>query len=264
MTTSLGFRLNVSTSLDGVGFVNPNPLPSFDPSINRLHLLRRSFTFANWNRISQDAGGIDGAGATPNPTHIFSANASENIELKSPGVNYESGFTWAVAVTGLNLTGAVAAEWVSSLITDGYSVSANTGARIEFRSSSADFALNARVFTDAGRADVSVTSLSIPSSNLPFWVFLSWDGDDITVYAPAVMGAPASASIDSGQSGNTAPSDASLYFGRSQNGGTSPDRPTNQEYWAYAQYGRGLSEAELSDEHQKLVAWADDMGVTIL
>ena len=262
MNTSLGFRLNTTTGLDGVGFINPFPLPDFDNNLSRLHLLRRSYIFANWDRVSQVQGSVADAGAVPEATNIRSNNASQNINIENPNVDYAGGFTFAVALTTPSLQGASAADRVEVIQTEGM-VAASAGFRLQLiESGSSDLGINARVFTDAGRANVTRTSLSLPGGGAAFWVFVSFDGSTLRLAAPALWGLVDSASIDTGITGNTAPANTRLIMGRKQDGNNNSALLTGQTYWGLAQYGRGLADSEIVAEHAKLVAWAAALGAT--
>lgn len=258
MSNSLGFRLPVSTGLDGVGFVNPIPLPAFDSALSRLHLIRRSERFTNWDRVSQEQGDLENSGAIFEATRAFSEDSSESLVVKDHGLNYGgAGFTIAVAWQP-----PIPDDSIRRLFqTSDFSDSGTRGINLRLAASGADFGMSARIYTEDGRANASSTGRSRLPDNAPFWTLVSWDGTDtLRLYAPGV-GADVDGDLDTGQDGVAPLANADLVLATSQT--PSQSQTTNIGLWAYAQYGRGLDGAEMEAEYEKLKSWGDALGVTI-
>jgi hypothetical protein len=258
MGDSLGFRLNVSTGLDGIGFVNPVPLPDFDSSIERLHLIRRSEQFTNWNRISQVQGEIENSGVQLQANRGYSANVTQGLKIPDHDLDYDGGFTVAIAAQIPNV-----ANNHALIRTSDYSDNSNRGFMLRLLSSGSDFGLQSRVHTDAGRASTTINSNNSPVSGTAFWIFASWNGTDLALSMPELSKSDSTA-LDTESDGNAPTPNSDLIIIGPNSGASPPTDITDVGVWAYAQWGRGLDVGEIAEEHAKLIAWGAGLGVPLL
>lgn len=266
--TSLGFRLNVSTGANGVGFVNPYPLPDFETSIESLHLLRRSIVFSNWNRITQKEGGFSDDGIHFQEERLFSSDSSENIALEKIGLDISSGFTIAVAIQPPGFSSGVDRP---ICITDDFKdesdsrFSEGRGFRLALEpgSGSTGFRIYAEVYNQDGMARARRASLEQLEGNKPFWVFVSWNGSTVTLSAPGLFDPEEAGGVDTEIPSLPPEDNATLWFARDYLGRERDDYESEIGFWAFAQWSKGLSNSELLDEHSRLTQWGEQLGVEI-
>lgn len=255
MSTALGIRLNIESATDGVGFVNPQPLPDFPAGLQALHLLRRSTSFSAYNRVSLLPERLTAVGVEFRASEMYAEKGTNFLDYVGPPVD-PFNFTIGLAA---RLRSPVDESDRSLLIaTSDWDESAGKGFRINLQSSgAADLALVARAHRDGERWRGS-NSFDLPADNArPVLIFAAFNGSDLLFMVP---GAGLTASITQEAATAVDPDpDPSWVFGRSFPQ-ASADSIVDLGFSAFAQWGRALTESEILDAHGAMKEWGSAFG----
>lgn len=255
MSTALGIRLNIQSTTDGVGFVNPHPLPAFPSGMQALHLLRRSATFSSYNRVTQLPEGVTSAGVEFRDTEVYTANASQQLLLDGPAVDLTN-FTIALAAR-LRSPASDESERTTLIASSDWTSDSNgKGFRLNLRESSIyQLAIYSRVYTE-GQVWVANISFDLPPEPDRYvLMFYSFNGTDVVFTIP---GANRTANVTQEEhpEGQDPDPDPTWVMGESFPSGR-PGDMTDIGYSAFAQWSRALSSGEIEDAHTGLKQWGD-------
>lgn len=271
MKPAIGFFVDADPDVAGVGFANPKPLPQFRESLKTLTAFRRSIDFSRWDRVTLSRLDMEAFGADFRATEVFSDFRPDRIELnglsfdyKAPGFTTAFAFRWAALpddespiVTDLNWQPAEDFRGFRMRTKD-FGVAGTESRRIGLQFTVGNDEILAQSSTPLRvTADPDVSQMFAKH----VFCFFSWDGQTARIFCPVTGVSDSDAG--SSHSAEAPVPDAGFRVLQGRNPTSGTEVPDGHGLAAMAIWSEGLDMAAMSEEHEKLKAWASDIGLDL-
>ena len=258
MSSTIAKILPTPSQTSGIGFLNPGLLPDFRTSLRNLHLMRRDPIYSGWNRKTLSQVPILNNGADFRATEVYSATRGTFIEIDDIPVNYQTGFTFAMALRWDTFpqSGEPIIESKDN------SFSPNRGFTLR-STGAASPSVVWRCGTAGGRGMVNRSIPDMPTANYSWW-FISFDRDDVRVLlAHSDSVAVSDVNFDSSAGFEDPDPEAGFRFFQGSVPQSSVDDPDTAGMAAFAYWDEGLDIGQMRDEYANLKSWSASVGIDL-